>query len=169
MNLTTPTFSLLILFSLGCGSPNPTPSTKTTTTPTTPTSSITPNTSVITPFQAIQDAASNPLGITGVFELQIRNTGEAKENHKGFIFLNSEIDYRDQRCLTIRIPPNIVSAYKRINIDPLTYFTNKTIRVTGTAKRVKIDFISDNGLPSGKYYYQTHVQINAPWQIKIAD
>ena len=42
----------------------------------------------------------------------------------------------------------------------------KRILVSGTARTVRIDFLTDNR-PTGKYYYQTHVRVDHASQIKV--
>lgn len=68
------------------------------------------------------------------------------------LFIGSEADYRDQRCLSLRLAP-IASAKlrERLGADPATALLGHRLRVAGAAQRVRIDFI-ENGRPSGKYY-----------------
>jgi hypothetical protein len=117
----------------------------------------------ISPQQAIQTAAANLDGVNGVFEMQVKNIGSVN----GSVFLNSESDYRDQRCLTISISPNaVVQLRTELKVDPQTYFGNRTIRIKGTAKRVRIAFIA-NGRITDKYYYQTQIRVDNPDQITL--
>lgn len=110
----------------------------------------------ITPRKAVEMAAdAAPAAVPGKFVLTVRATGRID----GDIFLNSEADYRDQRNLTIDIPP-LVSAMilKKVGALPDAYYHGKKIAVTGEARRVKIVFTC-NGMPTAKYYYQTHVAL----------
>lgn len=119
---------------------------------------------VITPRQAIEMAAdAAPATVPGKFVLTVRATGREDDR----IFLNSETDYRDQRNLTIVIPP-LVSAMivKKFGTPPDVYFAGKKITVTGEARRVKIVFTC-SGLPTEKYYYQTHVELTDADDIEI--
>jgi hypothetical protein len=118
----------------------------------------------IAPVEAVFRAAeAAPRGVKGVFELTVQATGE----QDGFAYLNAELDYRDQRNLTIAIPPKPRRELKEIHsLDPKAFYYGKKIQVTGEAMRVRIDFYS-NGMPSGKYYYQTHVTVYDPKQIEV--
>ena len=118
----------------------------------------------IQPIQAIElAAAAAPDGVPGVFQFQVQGTG-TKDN---FSYLNSEIDYRDQRCLTIEITPRAARELEiKFGAPPIVAFKGKKILVRGVATRVKIVFISD-GKPTDKYYYQTHVKVNDPEQIQL--
>jgi hypothetical protein len=48
-----------------------------------------------------------PGGVSGVFELHIKST----MRQGGVIYLNSETDYRDQRCLTLAINPIVARGF----------------------------------------------------------
>lgn len=136
-------FGLTILFS-GC------------TTPTTPPP-------VILPVQALLGAAEKPEGISGVFPMEIRGSGR----RDGQLYLNSEQDYRDQRCLTIAIPDELARRLELlVGGDPAAKLKGKTIKVAGTAKRTTIWFIS-NGIRTDQYYYQTQVRVAQGEQISI--
>jgi len=126
------------------------------------TSACAPN--LITPRQTIETAAdAAPAGVTGVFDMQVRATGEQDGNAS----LNSEVDYRDQRNLTIELAPDVVAALQaRYGIASVGYFSGKHIHVTGEARRVTVWFFSD-GKQTDKYYYQTHVRVTDVNQIEI--
>jgi hypothetical protein len=121
----------------------------------------------MTPMQAIERAADAvPRGISGTFEMDVRATGTER---LGPTYLNSEDDYRDPRCLTVVIPAGLLTTIERkFGESPATYFKNKRIRVTGFAKRTRIDFTS-HGRPTGKYYYQTHVRLQSADHIEVVD
>lgn len=116
------------------------------------------------PAQAIQLAAdAAPRGVAGTFVLQVRGTG----TDDGRVYLNSETDYRDQRNLTIAITPAAAGALAaRLGASPSVALEGKRIVVGGVATRVRIDFTID-GHPSGKYYYQTQVQVTDAAQIRV--
>lgn len=120
---------------------------------------------LITPRQAIEKAAdAAPLGVDGTFDMLIRGSG----HQDGYTYLNSEDDYRDQRNLTVAIPPGVASALKALYGEaPETYFKGKHIQVSGQAMRVKILFFCSCG-ESDKYYYQTHVALTDPNQLQVA-
>ena len=118
----------------------------------------------ITPRHAVEMAAdAAPAGVDGKFEMQVRSTGA----QDGIIYLDSEVDYRDQRNLAIDIPPAVATALEaKYGSAPLLFFRGKHIAVTGQAKRVTIRF-SCKDVQTDKYYYQTHVELHDASQIEI--
>jgi hypothetical protein len=59
----------------------------------------------ISPMQAIEKAAETaPKGIKGFFELYVKDTGNPRE----VTLLNSELDYRDPRNITVAIHPKVI-------------------------------------------------------------
>lgn len=119
----------------------------------------------MTPVEAIQRAADDPVnGVTGVFEFTVQGA-----TRLGYVFLNSEKDYRDQRCLTVRLSRgNAATIGRDLGFSLHKGLIGKRIRVTGTARRVRID-ISESGSPTGLYYYQTHIYVDDPGQIQVLD
>jgi hypothetical protein len=104
-----------------------------------------------------------PGGVSGVFEMQIKGTGR----QGGVIYLNSETDYRDQRCLTLAIHSSVIPDFvQKYGAAPDIYLKNKKVHVSGEARRVKIWFNS-NGKRTNSYYYQTHVFVTNDSQIKV--
>lgn len=118
----------------------------------------------IYPAQAVMNAAAvAPMSVHGVFEMKVRGTGRKN----GWLFLNSEADYRDPRCLTIAISPILQKELlERFGIAPETHLSGKTIAVLGGAKRVRIDF-TNNGRSTDKYYYQTHVRLDVQERLTV--
>ena len=118
----------------------------------------------IQPAQAVQLAAeAAPGGVRGVFEVQVQATG----TQDNFTYLNSELDYRDQRNLTIAIPPTVARQLEsQLGSHPLVALKGKRVLVHGVAARTKIYFLND-GKPTDKYYYQTHVRVTDPKQIVV--
>lgn len=104
-----------------------------------------------------------PNGVEGTFKFQVKASGE----RRGEVFLNTELDYRDRRNVTIALSPKIISQLtEQYGSSPDSYFLDKTIEVTGEAKRVKIYFIS-KGQMTSKYYFQTHINVSSVEQIKV--
>ena len=118
----------------------------------------------ITPTQAIVLAAdAAPLGVKGTFVMEVRAVGR----QDGDIYLDSERDYRDQRNLTIAIPPDAaLELRQRFGEDADVALMGKRIRVSGQAVRVKVGFFA-NGMLTDKYYYQTHVNVFEARQIEV--
>ncbi|WP_407352514.1 hypothetical protein [Luteimonas sp. R10] len=119
----------------------------------------------IEPVDAVRAANDDPLnGVRGHFVLTVK----ALNSYSDRTFLNSERDYRDQRNLTVKMPTSMVpSLEQRLGVG-LQGLKNRRLVVLGVAKRVRIDFLAD-GRPTGKYYYQTHVQVDSPTQVSFAD
>ena len=114
-------------------------------------------------YQCALTEENAPNGVKGTFTFQIKASGI----QKGKVFLNTELDYRDRRAVTISLTPQIaLELTNKYGLSPYTYFLDKTITVTGEAKRVKIDFIS-KGRRTNKYYFQTHINVSSVEQIKV--
>jgi hypothetical protein len=104
-----------------------------------------------------------PDGIKGTFQLPIKASGIQRD----IIYLNTQIDYRDRRNVTVAIHPKLVDALtKKYGASPDSYFINKTLEVTGEARRMKIYFFS-KGKITKKYYFQTHIRVASLNQIKV--
>lgn len=118
----------------------------------------------LSPAQAVMNAAEMPDGVGGVFEMVVRATGR----QGGRLFLNSEADYRDPRNLTIVITPVEEEALRvRLGGPVETAILKKVIAVRGIARKTRIDFVTD-GLPTGKYYFQTHLKLRSARDMTIA-
>ena len=118
----------------------------------------------LTPEQSIQLAAkAAPEGVRGTFAMLVQATGT--QNNR--VFLNSELDYRDQRNLTISLTDRAARQLaKKLGADPLVALKGREIMVNSSAVRTKIFFVVD-GRMTDKYYYQTHVNIADSDQITI--
>ncbi|PWF48539.1 hypothetical protein C7C56_011285 [Massilia glaciei] len=117
----------------------------------------------IDPGQAVLGAAAAPQsGVTGVFALTVKATGHTKK-----VYLNSELDYRNSRNLSVALTPGAAAELESLlKSPPEVALKGKRILVAGTARRVRIDFIVDDK-QTGKYYYQTHVLVTDASQIRI--
>lgn len=118
----------------------------------------------ITPEQAVFLAAhAAPAGVEGTFAMKVQATGTQSRQ----TYLNSELDYRDQRNLTIAITPRAARQLAlRLGEDPLVGLKGKDILVRGAAVRTQIHFFA-NGRMTEKYYYQTHVNVTNADQITV--
>lgn len=118
------------------------------------------------PFEAIQLAAADPAnGVTGLFELTIRASGRDRAH----VYFNSESDYRDQRCLTLRMTRgNAAALIEALGLQNRDELIDKRIRVEGTARRERIDFTGGRGR-TGLYYYQTHVYVDDPSKVRLVE
>ena len=119
---------------------------------------------MLQPRQAILLAAeAAPASIPGIFVLSVKATG----TQNNYVYLNSEADYRDQRCLSIALTPEAAQQLTtRLGESPLIALKGRTILVQGAAIRTRINFFS-NGLATDKYYYQTHVNVTNADQITV--
>ena len=118
----------------------------------------------IEPVEAIRMANEDPAyGVRGEFVITVK----ALDSYPGRSFLNSELDYRDQRNLTIRIPTSMLPKLEQRLGVKFEDLKGRELVISGVAMRNRIDFVSDNG-PTGKYYYQTHVSVDSPTQIRFA-
>lgn len=120
----------------------------------------------IAPIEAIQLAANDPArGVAGVFEFEVRRSG----NDHRFFYLGSEKDYRDQRCLTIKMTRgNAAGLGKQLGLSIQDGLIGRRIRVHGTAKRERIN-ITSSGRSTGLYYYQTQIFVGNPDQIQLLE
>ncbi len=118
----------------------------------------------ITPAEAVRAANDDPGGgISGTFMLTVQAIG----GDEGSIFLNSERDYRHQTNLTL-VADNALRANLQKQLGmPLEQLVNRRLLVQGTARRTTIVF-SANGVPSSKYYFQTHLPIHDARQVRFA-
>ena len=119
----------------------------------------------MTPADAVAAAAaSHGMGRRGTFEFVVRSTGSSH----GHVFLNSEPNYRDPENLSIYLDVRAVGLLTRqLGASPEDFYKGKRIAVRGTARRVPILFTSDYGRPTGKAYFQTHVDVREPGQIAV--
>lgn len=120
------------------------------------------NSSWITPQQAVMSAAeAAPGGVDGTFAMTVRATGV----RNGQTYLNSELDYRDQRNLTVAMSPQAARELaQQLGAPPSVGLRGEEILVRGTARRTRIHFFA-NGRATDKYYYQTHVDVTDADQI----
>lgn len=116
-------------------------------------------------MQAIEKAAeAAPNGIKGFFELDVKAIGKPHE----VIFLNSELDYRDPRNITVAIHPKVIESFKtKYGEAPDVYLKGKKIVVYGEARKVKIAFGCNGEKNENEYYYQTHVRVASLSQIHV--
>ena len=119
----------------------------------------------LTPEQAVINAAESEAGVTGVFEMVIRATGRAQGN----LHLNTQLDYRDPRNLSIVIPAEIEEALAARLGQPVEQAVlNSAIAVRGTARKTRIDFLDPSSRPTGRYYFQTHLRLQAARHLTVA-
>jgi hypothetical protein len=118
----------------------------------------------LSPVQAVFNAAARPQGVAGVFEMVVRASGR----QDGLLYLNSERDYRDQRNLTIVVSPAVERELTGRLGGPIDLqLRSVVIAIRGTARRTRIDF-TENGRPTGKYYFQTHLRLQSARDLTVA-
>lgn len=119
----------------------------------------------IEPIDAINAANNDPVhGVRGKFIITVKGLDSYPQES----FLNSERDYRDQRCLTIRIPTSLLPELEQRLGLAFADLRHRRLVVLGVARRQRIEFFRGN-MPTGKYYYQTHVAVSSATQITLAD
>lgn len=119
--------------------------------------------SPFTPPDAIRLAAKSPDGVQGVFEVTILRAEAAR----GMVYLNSEADYRDPRCLTVAVTPSVAGTLMvRLGVKRVEDLRNRTLRVKGTARQVKVHF-TDKGRVTDRFYVQTHVFVDGASQVSF--
>jgi hypothetical protein len=110
-------------------------------------------------------AEASPDKVSGVFQLKIQAAGSDRKR----IFLNTELDYRDPRNITLVLNPSVIpSLENKYGSDLESVIIGKTLKVSGQAQMVRINFTSQ-GRRTNKYYYQTHIHIDNLAQLKIAE
>jgi len=130
----------------------------------------------ITPAEAIARANNDPqYGVRGQFLMEVKAIGRSE----GYSYLNSEVDYRDQRCLTIAMPDDVAEKLERKFGIPIKDLKGRKILIMGVAKRVRILFVpegesinrftSRREIGKMQYYYQTQIRVSSPTQIEFAE
>lgn len=100
--------------------------------------------------------------VPGFFLLRVR----ASSRVGGDVYLNSELDYKDPRNVSIRLRPATFQALDdRYGAPFENGLKDQLILVRGYARRVRIDF-RQGGQPTGQFYYQTHVVIDDPSRVE---
>ncbi|WP_315388795.1 hypothetical protein [uncultured Stenotrophomonas sp.] len=118
----------------------------------------------ITPAEAVFAVNEDPQrGISGTFVFTVKNTDVTEHR----LYLNSEHDYRHQLALNVSMDAAQREALQKQLGMPLERLVNRRLLVKGTARRTRIDFTTE-GKPTGKYYYQTQVQVYDPRQVQFA-
>lgn len=121
---------------------------------------------VLTPLEAVNGAAqSAPDGYPGKFGMQVRNIGG---DTGGRLFLNSELNYREQTSVSVVIPRDVGRELARQHGESwIRDVVGKDIEVDGEAIREVIWF-NDSTLGRTKsYYYQTHIELSSADQLRI--
>jgi len=117
----------------------------------------------ITPEAATKAAMNSDLGIAGIMRLTVKRVGM----QSGWLYLDSEENYRDPGCLVVAISPftqRLIAA--QYPGDFRETFKDKTIRVVGTAKHETIYFY-EYGVKNGISYFQTQVKLMGPPEIQF--
>lgn len=132
-----------------------------------PEQSVADSKKYLTPSDAIRLAAeidnSMPSVSRGTYSFVVKATGVLNKK----LYLNSEVEYKDQRNLSVNIatkPFWLLS--QKYNAKPKDFFIGKTILVEGEAKRVKI-YVGRPPKRSNNFYYQTHIKVTSVDQISI--
>lgn len=125
---------------------------------------------MFSPMETVMYAAEfAPAWLPGVFVLKVQGSGRGRGRETGQVFLNSESDYRDPRSITVRFTPEAATRYReKYAASPDEALRDRYVLVYGYARRQQIDFTS-YGVPTGKFYYQTHIVVTDPDQVEVFD
>jgi hypothetical protein len=111
----------------------------------------------------IKAAQADVAGIVAVYEVDVVRANEVGKD----IFLGTQEDYRDQRNLAIAIRPSAFKQLMTRHGAPLAEkLKGRKLLVGGRARPVRIA-LTEDGKPTGKYYYQTHVVVTHANQIEV--
>jgi hypothetical protein len=122
----------------------------------------------VTPETAVMTAAEKDRnGYKARFGMTVRATGESR----GWLFLNSQDDYRDPRNLSVKLSKRAqYSLQEQLRIDDLdSFFKGKTIVVDGVARATKIRIYDDKRQWTGEHYFQTQIRVDRAGQIGIVE
>ncbi|WP_224777871.1 hypothetical protein [Gluconobacter thailandicus] len=117
-----------------------------------------------TPETAISAVHADPSGVVGRFRMTVKRVGWKD----GAMYLDSAQDYRDPKTLIVAVDG--ATANDLLHNKPQTaeqYFMNRTIIVSGLARRVPIIWLDDDGVPTGEHYFQTQIFIGDSEDLKI--
>lgn len=118
------------------------------------------------PMKAIElSEMFGSVGFDGVFQFEIK----AANIRNNILYINSEEDYRDRRCLTVRLRPELVSEFISFYGENVSEtLVGKSLLVKGTAKRQVIKAIGPDHKPMFPYY-QTHIAVDDLSKLIISD
>ncbi len=85
----------------------------------------------------------------------------------GTLYLNAYEDYRDQRNVSLVVDGASQPAFHE-RFGPAEGLVGQRLRVQGLAHRQTIYFTND-GRPTGLYYFQTHLAVTDPDQVQVLD
>lgn len=99
----------------------------------------------------------------GTFSLLIKAVGAQNQ----YVYLNTELDYRDRRNVSVVLLPEFQDAFlKHHGVTAEAALLNKKLTVNSYAKRMKI-FFYEGGKQTDKYYFQTHIPVKSLDQVKF--
>lgn len=114
---------------------------------------------------AVAAASASDDGVVGRFRFVVQSTGEERDT----LWLSSETDYRDPRCLSVAIRGQArADLLRSAGSGFADVFQGRTVIVEGVARKRRINFLSE-GSPTGLYYFQTHVDVDALDALQIID
>ena len=109
-------------------------------------------------------AHTAPEGVVGTFSMKVRATG----SQNTMSYLNSELDYRDQRNLTVAFNSGVAQQLReRLGSDPLNALNGNRYPGSRHGLPSKNRFFFCNGRASDNYYYQTQVNVSDADQIVV--
>jgi hypothetical protein len=110
--------------------------------------------------QAAVEGKSLPIA---TYAVTIRASG----TQDGIVYLNSQLDYRDQRNISIDLLPKVqTEMVERFGRQYRKQLEGQAVLVRGQPQRVKIYFIT-YGEVTDKYYYQTHITLSSADELQL--
>ena len=104
-------------------------------------------------------------GVQGTYRFEVRNASLIN----GTLFLNSESNYRDPKCLTVRCGETATRMLAiKFGQSPELFLRGKFILVSGRPVRTPIALL-ENGEPTNLGYHQTHIRVGNPEQISLTN
>lgn len=101
--------------------------------------------------------------VNGGYQLAIK----AGRRQGQFVYLNTHEDHRDPKNITVTLAPDIAKELsERYESLPEAFFVNKTIRVDGEVRHVKM-WHYEGDRRTNKYFYQTRIQVRDPANISL--
>ena len=119
------------------------------------------------PAEAIGAAAmAGRKGVAGQWTIKVRTVGRASG---GRLHLNSSDNYRDPSNLSVSIDKWAARwVLERNGAKRDADLIGRTVIVTGFARKVPIVFTED-GRRTGKFYFQTHVDVTDQSKVRFVD
>ena len=119
--------------------------------------------SAVDAVEAVKSSASKR--VAGVFEFKVAGVGR----DGNFWYLNSEQDYRSPTCLSVAIRRSLWSSVREIAGGDIENLVGRTVRIEGTAERIRAHIRPEVRDTKRRWYYQTHVSLTKASHLTVGD